>query len=486
VNKPILRALFLDAYYQVLDNKVFRILAGLVFLLVLPAFLIGFRPQGIVFFWGVKTIGYQEFVGWFGQHLPADAKDVNIAFIQGVQQIVIGAVAGNVGIFFCLAATAFFVPRMLEKGAADVIFSRPIGRATLLAARYCAGVLFVFLLGCVLVLGIHVGLLLVSGASDSAFLWSILTLTYVFALVHAVSTLVAVYTRSSVAAILSALLFFTFNGCVHPLWIKLEAGRAKAVLESEDNGTAPEPEHGAAGFFTGTLDALHFALPKTTDADVIVYKLRTLVSGKDEVLRDPQGSLLVRPTPAGWSLASPGGIVDLAANAAVWNWSDAKESAGQLTLRRQTRLIPGDKPRRRSSAAAAREQLASLKLRPEVKDAANSTLQSSRLPLEVVAWNEERDAQPAPHASAYFSSGDWMYVLEFAGPSAAERLREFSDCLAIDRDDPRHLEAEAWYARRLDWFAPLRHNIFFSLGSSIGFALLCFALAAWRLKRIDF
>jgi hypothetical protein len=48
------------------------------------------------------------------------------------------------------------------------------------------------------------------------------------------------------------------------------------------------------------------------------------------------------------------------------------------------------------------------------------------------------------------------------------------------------MEAEAWYARRLDWFAPLRHNIFFSLGSSLGFALLCFALAAWRLKRIDF
>jgi flagellar biogenesis protein FliO len=48
------------------------------------------------------------------------------------------------------------------------------------------------------------------------------------------------------------------------------------------------------------------------------------------------------------------------------------------------------------------------------------------------------------------------------------------------------MEAEAWYARRLDWTAPLRHNIFFSVGSSLVFALLLFALAAWKLKRIDF
>jgi hypothetical protein len=375
---------------------------------------------------------------------------------------------------------------MLEKGAADVVFSRPIGRSTLLAARYCAGVLFVFLLGTVLVIGIHVGLLLVSGASDSAFLWSILTLTYVFALVHAVSTFVAAFTRSSVAAILTALLFFTFNGCVHPLWIKLDAARAKSALDHEEAGTQLEIERGAGAILTGTLDVLHFTLPKTTDADVIITKLRTLVTGKEEVLRDPPGSLLVRPTREGFTLDSPGGVVDLGSAPAVWSWGAAREAACKLTLRRESRLIPGDKPKRRSSGAVARELLAGLKGKPGVEGALNSTLQGSRLATEVVSWNTTEGAQKLGHARGFFSSGDWMYELDVEGEDAERRLRELADAFEIDRDDPRYMEAEAWYARRLDWTAPLRHNIFFSVGSSLVFALLLFALAAWKLKRIDF
>ena len=33
---------------------------------------------------------------------------------------------------FCIAATAFFVPRMLEKGAADTLFTKPLSRVVLL------------------------------------------------------------------------------------------------------------------------------------------------------------------------------------------------------------------------------------------------------------------------------------------------------------------------------------------------------------------
>jgi len=491
VKKPILRALFLDAYYQVLDNKVFRILAVVVCLMVLPAFLIGFRPQGIVFLWGVKTIGYQEFAGWFGQHLPGDTQDVNISFIQGVQQLIVGSLAGNIGIFFSLAATAFFVPRMLEKGAADVVFSRPIGRATLLAARYCAGVLFVALLGTVLVLGMHLGLLLVSGASDPAFLWSILTLTYVFALVHGVSTFVAVFSRSSVAAILTSLLFFTVNGCVHKSWIPLEWARARSALEHEEasaGGTEPQVDlnAGALGFFAGSLDALHFTLPKTTDADVIVSKLRTLVSGQSEILRDSQGSLIVRRPPEAYKLVSPEGAVDLSSAQAVWDWSAGADAACKLTLRRESRMIPGDKPRRRPSSAAARELLASLKDKPDVEQLVSATQQGRRLAPETVSWSTRQGTQTIAHARGFFASGDWMYTIDSEGQAALERLRELSESLVIDKDDPRYMDPESWYARRLDWTAPLRHNIFFSVGSSVLFALLLFALAAWKLKRIDF
>ena len=50
MNRQVLQALFLDALYQVLDNKVFRILAGVVLALVLSA--------SVVWPWGVAL--------WFG------------------------------------------------------------------------------------------------------------------------------------------------------------------------------------------------------------------------------------------------------------------------------------------------------------------------------------------------------------------------------------------------------------------------------------
>ena len=52
-----------------------------------------------------------------------------------LQIVFIDYLAGTVGIFMCVAATVFFVPRMLEKGAADPLFSKPVSRWSLLFAR---------------------------------------------------------------------------------------------------------------------------------------------------------------------------------------------------------------------------------------------------------------------------------------------------------------------------------------------------------------
>src|SRR5258707_1022079 len=139
-----------------------------------------------------------------------------------------------------------------------------------------------------------------------------------------------------------------------------------------------------------------------------------------------------------------------------------------------------------SSRQDARELLASLKGRSEVEGAESNTLQGLRLAPEVVTWSTAQEGQKTQHARGFLASGDWMYEIDSEGQGAPERLRELCETFAIERDDPRYIEAEVWYARRLDWTAPLRHNIFFSILSSLCFALLLFALAAWKLKRIDF
>jgi hypothetical protein len=176
----------------------------------------------------------------------------------------------------CVTATAFFMPRMLEKGAADVVFSKPVSRLALMLTRYIAGLIFVAVLAVALIGGMHLGLSLVSGHSLPGFLWSIPTLIYTFAVFHAVSILAGVVTRSSVGAILLTMTFATLNSCTHGAWEVKQAysdSQELADLGEQvdlDPGAMPEPLR----WIGGALDVAHYALPKTRDARRLAELLR--------------------------------------------------------------------------------------------------------------------------------------------------------------------------------------------------------------------
>lgn len=484
--KPATKALLEDAFLQILDNTVFRILAVVVALMVLPTFLVGATPEGLDFLFGWKTIPYSDLGGLFG---GARGADMQLAVVKGVQELVVQGLAGTIGVFFCIAATSFFVPRMLEKGAADVVFSRPLSRATLLLSRWFAGVLFVGVLAFLLVGGMHLGFLLRSGHSDPGFLWSALTLVYLFATVHCFSTLVAVVTRSSVAAILLALVFFVFNGCIHRSWQFKEYGLAMAAEKAEDEGV-DEPE-GVLGTLVAVLDTLHWTLPKTSDADVIADKLRTVVVGPDHVVRDATTELLVRAHYEGAELDRP--TADLAAAPAVWSAKDDNgDVAARIELKRRTRVLSREqrngreRVKRQSQRQAADEaQAAGSSLRRE-------TLQFAPGAVEIVAWND-----PGPtgwlRERVYLAEGDWMYETEIAmrpdwlDESERERRRKaFLDGYVFDNAAVGRVSPEFWYAKRFGWTAPLKFNAFASIGSTALFCALLMLAAVWRVRRIDF
>ncbi|HTF88930.1 MAG TPA: ABC transporter permease subunit, partial [Planctomycetota bacterium] len=249
------KALFKDALYQVLDNRIFRLLVILVGVLVLPTFLIAAKPEELVVFFGWKTFQYADVLGNFNIEMPADTTAAHATLIQSVQTLLVDQIAGNFGLIFAIAATAFFVPRLVEKGAADTVFSKPVSRAALLLSRYVAGLLFVGILVTVLVVGMHVGLLLNSGYSDPGFLWAIPVMIYKYGILHAFSLLVAVLTRSSVAAILTTLMFFAFSGCVHTGWQVKELAQERVKLQLQA-GEEPEGDDPQAllDFLIGALD----------------------------------------------------------------------------------------------------------------------------------------------------------------------------------------------------------------------------------------
>jgi ABC-type transport system involved in multi-copper enzyme maturation permease subunit len=493
MNRSIAKALALDAYYQVLDNRVFRLLLVLAGILILPTLLIGAREEGLVILFGVKTIPWSAFLEAFGNVRMDVPADFHKSFIAGFQDMIVQNLAGSAGVLFSIAATAFFVPRMLEKGSADVVFSRPIGRTTLLLTRWLSGVIFVALLSTALVLGLHLSLLLVSGHSDPAFLWNIPSLVYVFALVHAVSTLTAVLTRSSVAAILVALMFFLFNGCIHRGWITLQHRDAiqqqqQAEAKASEESPTEDSESGLLQALKTALHVAHHALPKTTDADLIVGNLRESISGKATLIQDTASGAYWKEQPEDLSLTGARGLRDLSVEPAIWEWKRGDQQIGTLSIRRESRLMDSanGKIRKRSSRVVAKEFLATLPTEAQPK---LEGLSYGAFGGDMVVWSEDGQRRLRSWTSVgdSFLIGEASVAGDALPPEQVQRNYGFLFArMEFDRDDPRALSEADWYRKRLSWTAGWPYNTVWSLTSSVVFAALLLAIAAWRLSRIDF
>jgi ABC-type transport system involved in multi-copper enzyme maturation permease subunit len=491
LNRQVVQALFRDALYQVLDNKVFRILSGVVLSFVLATFLVGAREDALVLLFGWKELYYEDIFSFFGQAYPG-IDGAGELLIQTVQRVLVDGLAGTVGIMLSIAATAFFVPRMLEKGAADTLFSKPVSRFALLLSRYMAGLIFVALLATVLVGGMHVGFLLNSGYSDPGFLWTILTLIYLFALLHGVSILVGALTRSTVAAILLTMFFMMSNACVHQGWrmkehfvdaqMRLEQLDADPEIPEDGNPRRADPDEPSVWLHLAywSLDTLHYALPKTSDASAIAQKLRRDLSVRYAHVWDSEGGLLIMAKPAGFERRDGGR--GLEGEGALWELPDAS-----ATIRLSRRDLKGTTQLRTAKALKI-----SLEARPEVSaitedDGYVANTRTSRLD-----WVESRPQGERMHRVHIFAGGRQLYTLEIEGTrawredeAADQAVQTFVGGFTFNQGenatDPMHS-----YENRLGWNAPLKYNIFFSIGSSLAFLMAVLALAWWRLARIDF
>ena len=289
------RGLLLESVLQVLDNRVFRVLVGLSLIPILATFLIGLNETSFSFLFGLWDVDYPQF-------LFDMTSDPRTQLIEIFRVTFVDSVVGSLGVTICVAATAFFVPLMLEKGSADLVFTKPTGRITLYLSRYVTGLLFIGCLSLFLNGGIFLGIGLRSGFWYPSILWSTLTLVYLYSLVHAVTMLIGLVTRSTPAAMILGIMFFSFCGCVHGGWQTVEAigptiSKAAAASEAKaqkaaaaevgDEFQVSEPSSKTwskiANACKSLLYAVHYALPKTSEAVDLTLQVQAAF-GFDESL----------------------------------------------------------------------------------------------------------------------------------------------------------------------------------------------------------
>jgi hypothetical protein len=204
-----------------------------------------------------------------------------------------------VAVLIGVIVTASFIPNMLEKGAIELWLSKPLRRPALLLYKYLGGLTFVFVLTAVTVLAVWAMIGLRSGIWTTGFLIVIPAVTLYFGLLYSVSTLTAVFTRSTVVAILATIAVWFglwLNGAIHG-WvdgvrkartemeksIKTAVGAKSDEPQSEDDARPPAPPDLPNWVYT-TSDILYKGLPRTGEMNALTAQWvgRGLLSEADQ------------------------------------------------------------------------------------------------------------------------------------------------------------------------------------------------------------
>ena len=195
-------------------------------------------------------------------------------WVYWIENRLVNTIGAWVAILIGIVVTASFVPNMLHKGTVDLLLSKPIRRPTLLIFKYLGGLTFIFLNAAVAIVGVWLLLGLRTGIWAPGFLLCTFVITFFFAVLYAISTLIGVLTRSTIISIvLTCLAWFVFwlVGTVHsalnepdsPSEARMRRAQALGKIEDEPMPAKVAPSN--IGWLKTTVMVLQRVMPRTSD-----------------------------------------------------------------------------------------------------------------------------------------------------------------------------------------------------------------------------
>jgi ABC-type transport system involved in multi-copper enzyme maturation permease subunit len=181
-----------------------------------------------------------------------------------IQKYLVNSVGASVIMLLSCVVTSFFIPNMLRKGTIDMLLAKPIHRWTLLGYKYVGGLTFMFLNTVVIVGGFWLIIGLRTGIWELGMILMIFILTFQFALFYALSTLLAVLTRSPIVSIL---------GCMM-LWALLfGVGWAFYIVNGLQSPTGDKEDGILPQWVVTSVQVVHAVLPRYSDLDQLGEKM---------------------------------------------------------------------------------------------------------------------------------------------------------------------------------------------------------------------
>lgn len=135
---------------------------------------------------------------------------LNMPMDQIVSQLELLIISPLTGLCILLSifASSSFIPIMLEKGNIDLLLSKPVSRDQLLLGKYFGGLLVVLLNIAFLVIGVWLIIAVKFSFWNLSFLWTIILMTFTFAMLYSLIVLTSVITKGSTFGMMIAYLVY--------------------------------------------------------------------------------------------------------------------------------------------------------------------------------------------------------------------------------------------------------------------------------------
>lgn len=181
------------------------------------------------------------------------------SIVSSLEFMIISPLAG-LGLLLAIFSSSSFVPNMLEKGNIDLLLSKPVSRQQLLWGKYMGGLVVVLLNIGFLVFGIWLIIAVKFSYWDPTFLWSILIITFTFAVLYALIILCGILTRGSMLGMMLAYFIFLI---LSPLLV-IAKDRSDIFFSSD--------------IVKGIVKSIYYFIPKTSE--MMSTMLTDLTAGK--------------------------------------------------------------------------------------------------------------------------------------------------------------------------------------------------------------
>lgn len=242
-------ALIVDSFRETRNRKIFSVMIGISLFIAAAMACIEIGPDGINMLFGTWTF---DTAGWGADDEQARSLVATLSI-----KLIADLYLGWIGIILALVATASIFPSLMERGAIDLVLSKPISRHAVFLGKYAGAMVFVLVQSTVFV-GVT---FVVIGTRWHQWLWGYLWLiplmVILFSYVFAFSALFAVVTRSGMTSLLLTLLAWV------AIYIPQEAYGAMLTM----------PQIDESGRWTRLIKTVKWIVPKTQDIPLIAGKL---------------------------------------------------------------------------------------------------------------------------------------------------------------------------------------------------------------------